>query len=377
MGLGEEKARRRERERREAFTRAFALVEEERLDGVFLPGDLFDDELVSTDTLRFVADTMASIAPKPVFIAPGNHDPYGGASPYAVGDGSRAGNFEWPDNVVLFAHSEFRSVAWPGRPEILVTACGVAANLPSEDRRLSARIDRPDAELSILLFHGSRDDGGFLQKTKSTYPFSVDELRAQGFQWTALGHYHGYQVLPQADGTPLGAYSGCLLAGGLDETGAKGVLIVQLGDGPPQVEHVVLDPREIREAQADLTGAGYTEQARERVEEAVRVAGAREQDLVYLRLVGRRASGLELDFLEEFTPRYFHLRVDLSALRPDIDFSQYPSLDEARSAEERFVARLRKEAESEDLVAAERARRALLYGLDALRHARLDTRYES
>ncbi len=377
LGLGEEKSRIRERERRDAFARAFALVREEDLDGVLLPGDLFDDEAVATDTLRFVADTMASIAPKPVFLAPGNHDPYGGASSYAMADDGASREVQWPENVHIFAHAEFRSVAWPDRPEIQVTACGVAANLSSDDRRLKARVDRPESLLSILLFHGSRDDGGFLQKTKATYPFSVDELRDQSFSWSALGHYHGHQILQHADGSPLGAYSGCLIGGGLDETGSKGVLVVELGDGPPRVEYRELDRRQVRSMEVDLSGAGYAEQAQERVEEALRHSGAREDDLIYLHLTGRRTSGLELGFLSEIGQRFFHLRTDLSGLVPDLDLSEYPALESARSTEERFVARLREQAESPDPETAERARRALLYGFDALRRGRLDTRYES
>jgi len=138
-----------------------------------------------------------------------------------------------------------------------------------------------------------------------------------------------------------------------------------------------LDPRRVYAVQAELSGAGYAEQARQRIEEALRASGAREEDLVFLRLVGRRASGLDLDFLEELTPRYFHLRVDLSGIPPDLDLSRYPSFEDARTTEERFVARLRQLAESEEPEESELACRALLYGLDALRRARLDTRYES
>lgn len=377
LGLGREKARLRERERRAAFASAFMLVRDEDLDGVLLPGDLFDDEAVASDTLRFAADTMASIAPRPVFIAPGNHDPYGGASPYAEAAEGPSRELRWPDNVHIFAHSEFRSIAWPQRPGVTVTGCGVAANLPSEERRLRERIARPESELSILLFHGSRDDGVFLQRGKATYPFSVEELRSQGFDWTALGHYHGHQVLCHGDGSPLGAYSGCLFGGGLDESGAKGVLVVELGEGPARVEARELDPRRVVVARADLSGAGYAEQARERVETALRESGAREQDLVHLTLVGRRASGLELDFLEDLRAGHFHLRWDLSGLVPDLQLEDYPSLEAARGTEERFVARLRELASSDDRETAERANRALLYGIDALRRGRLDTRYES
>ena len=376
LALDEEKARQRERERREAFERAIALVRSEHLDGVLLPGDLFDDELVRSDTLRFVAETLGSIAPKPVFIAPGNHDPYGGASPYQGADAGQARDLKWPQNVHIFAHEEFRTIAWPGC-DVNVTACGVAANRSSKERRLAQRVDRPPAEISLLLFHGSRDDAAYLQASKATYPFSEDELRAQGFTWTALGHYHGHQLLHWEDGAFAGAYSGCLLGGGLDEGGEKGALIVTLGEGAPRAEFHRLDPRKVVQAEADLSGCGHAGAARERVETVLRENGAQSEDLVLLRLTGRRMTGLDLEFLEEFSARFFHFRCDLSRLAVDIDLDRYPSLEVAATTEERFVARLRERAESADEEEAATARRALLYGLDALRRGRLDTRYEA
>jgi len=376
LGLDEETARRREQERREAFARAIDLVRREDLDGVLLPGDLFDDELVRTDTLRFVAETLARVAPKPVFIAPGNHDPYSGASPYRAGRKAGSREFAWPDNVHIFAHEDFRTVDWPGQ-DVKVTACGVAANRPSEERRLRAPIERPPAAISILLFHGSRDDGAFLQAGKSTYPFSEEELRRQGFTWTALGHYHGHQVLHWADGAPAGAYSGCLIGGGLDETGPKGALIVELGEGAPRVRFVPLDRRKVVAVEADLSGCGHAEAARARIEGALADAGAVDDDLVALKLSGRRMAGLDLDFLPEYRGRFFHFHCDLSRLTVDIDLDRYPKLEEARTTEERLVARLRERIEGGDAAEADTARRALLYALDALRRGRLDTRYEA
>lgn len=391
LGLGESVARRRETEKREAFARALALVAEQALDGVLLPGDLFDDEAVTTDTLYFVLETLGTIAPRPVFLAPGNHDPYGGASPYNPLARGAARGLNWPDNVVLFAHREFRTVGWPGRPDVTVTGCGVAANDASPERRLAqwiargrsapaadapAQLAAPEAELPLLLFHGSRDDGGWLQAHKSTYPFTRDELLAQRFAWAALGHYHGFQEVHDDAGHPVAAYAGCLVASGLDETGEKGCCIVTVGDGPARVERVVLDPRQVRRAVCDLTGSRHAQDARERVERVLREAGASRQDLVHLTLTGRRASGLDLWFVSELTREYFHMNVDLSALLPEVDLDAYPDLAEASTTEQRFVAHLRPLLAGEDAAQARIARRALLYGLDVLARGRLDTRYE-
>ena len=105
-------AQQRRQEKRDAFARAFDLVESEDLAGVLIPGDLFDDESIDTDTLRFVLHHFARVAPRPVFVAPGNHDAYGGASPYERSAGPNSRGLTWPENVVLFAHEDFRSYRW-------------------------------------------------------------------------------------------------------------------------------------------------------------------------------------------------------------------------------------------------------------------------
>jgi hypothetical protein len=373
LGLSENAIRQREEERRQGFARALAFVAERNLDGVLIPGDLFDDESVDTDALRFVLHQLESLAPKPVFIAPGNHDPFGGPSPYSPESRQAARGIEWPQNVVIFAHEPFRTVEWPDRPGVAVTGCGVVANQPSETRRLKARIARDEADVSILLFHGSRDDAGLRQAHKATYPFSRDELLAQAFDWVALGHYHARQLVYDDDYRVRGAYSGCLLAGGLDERDEYGALIVTLAPEATEVEPVRIDPRRIHRLPCDLTGSRFSEDARSRVDTVLQAGGAEPEDMILLELVGRRAAGLDLSFLENVASEYFHLRVDASGLAADVELDEYPELEEAATTEQRFVARLREHLEGAD---AATARRALLYGLDALERGRIDTRYE-
>lgn len=358
-------------ERRDCFRRAIDLVAARDLDGVIIPGDLFDHEAVDSDTLRFVIHTLGSVAPKPVFIAPGNHDPWAGASAYAREDAGNVRGLTWPDNVHIFAHDDFRTLRWSGRDDVSVTGSGVAFDRPSEERRLGPPVPAEKAPLSLLLFHGSRDDSGFLEASKSTYPFSSSELLAQDFTWTALGHYHAHQIIQDSGGRPRAAYSGCLTAGGLDETGAKGVLVVELHQERTSVEFLRLDPRNVHDVVCDLTGAGFAEVARERLERALAEIPA--DDLARVRLVGRRASRLDLRWLDRFARDRFHLAVDSSGLRPDLDLDNWPEESAARTIEERFVARLKALGESGD---AGLARRAMLYGLDALQQSRIDLRYE-
>jgi DNA repair exonuclease SbcCD nuclease subunit len=248
----------------------------------------------------------------------------------------------------------------------------VAADVPSQQRRLAERIARVEGGRHLLLFHGSRDDGSWLEADKSTYPFSSDELVAQGFDWVALGHYHAHEIIRDATGRARGAYAGCLSSGGLDESGEKGAIVVSLSDGGAEVEFVGLDTRRTHRVECDLSASEFSDDARARIEAALARAGVGAKDMIHLTLIGRRSRGLDLGFLDQLVGRYFHLTINHSRLLPDVDLTQFPELSEATTVEERFVARLREAVEGGDAG----ARRALMYGLDALQQGRLDARYE-
>ena len=54
--------------------RAMDLAKEREVEAVLIPGDLWDDESVSRESVHRLVEAFASIYPIPVFIAPGNHD---------------------------------------------------------------------------------------------------------------------------------------------------------------------------------------------------------------------------------------------------------------------------------------------------------------
>ena len=69
-------------------------------DALLIAGDLFEHTRVSRDTLSFIVAEFQAIHHVPVFIAPGNHDPYQSDSPYAMES--------WPDNVHIFTEPAWR-----------------------------------------------------------------------------------------------------------------------------------------------------------------------------------------------------------------------------------------------------------------------------
>ncbi len=64
-------------------------------DGVLIAGNLFDVNRVERDTVSFLREAFAAIAPIPIFISPGSSDPCVLASPYLTE--------LWPENVHIFS----------------------------------------------------------------------------------------------------------------------------------------------------------------------------------------------------------------------------------------------------------------------------------
>ena len=263
-----------------AFARACTLAVDRKADIVLIPGDVFDYEEVDHDIAAFVIQTLQSIAPIPVFIAPGNHDSLRPRSPYS--------DENWPSNVHIFTSPEFETVT--------LNALGCSdhrhrARAPGDHGSCCCQTGskRPLAPIRLLLFHGSRD--GFPSEKETVIPFSDAELLAQGFTYAAIGHYHSFGPINDARSCVRAAYSGCPQGRGLDETGEKCVLVGEIDpEGRVQLEAVEVAERRIVRVDVDVTGL------RDQAEIFARVDGslsglAREQDVVYVFLKRHAATG--------------------------------------------------------------------------------------
>jgi DNA repair protein SbcD/Mre11 len=374
----ERRAERRSDQRR-ALERAVREAMERGAHAILVPGDLFDQEGVDAEMLAFALHAFDLAGCPPVFIAPGNHDPY---SPTSVTWNRRlleARGLAWPAHVHVFDTPHWSSVALQTAPGVRVWGRCFTANVESTDRPLApeafGEVDSAGASgFDVALFHGSRE-GVCPPGQAVTAPFSDDEVTAAPFAYMAAGHYHVPSRIEATDGVSAAtgvrlAYAGSVTALDLTEVGAHGgrEVRIEYGSRKPsvEVEAVELDRRRVYHLAADVTGCASAEQVDRRVLKALDDSGATEMDIAFVRLSGRLVKGVRYAGPgADLKARAFHVRTDLRGVRPDHDLEGYRAGSGA-TTEEGFARALieRLDAATDD---EERALvlRALYYGLDA------------
>ena len=85
-------------------------------------------------------------------------------------------------------------------------------------------------------------------------PIAPEEMAGSGLHYLALGHIHQYSGLQKA-GDTYWAYPGCPQGRGFDETGEKGVLLVDVDADSVSARFVPLARRRYEILSVDLTGA--------------------------------------------------------------------------------------------------------------------------
>lgn len=333
-------------------------------DALLVPGDLWDAENVPAATIHRLLEAFASFAPRPVFVAPGNHDFAGAGGYYDPALLAALGMRPWPENVVVFRSPVWTAVPFPGRDDVTVVGRAFLSPAAVVERPLAPPPPRPPTPHALLLLHGSLESYAGPDSprgTKRTAPFSARELADARFSWAALGHHHHAHVVTDDQGRPRGAYAGCPTGRGLDEAGPRVFLKVTLpADAAPFLEWIPADTRVVRSVVVDVSELEAGPLAG-RVEIALVEAGAQAPDLVCVTLTGTQAYGARpADVLRPLAARVTHLTVR--------DHTEPPAPESGpRSAEGRFASDLlaHRAAAADD---AERrvADLALRLGRDAL-----------
>ncbi len=203
------------RVREERFKAAARLVEQARLadaEFIVIAGDTFEHNAVDRVLVQRTADILAGFG-RPVFIIPGNHDPYTPGSAW-----------EHP--------------AWKGTPNVRVLLS--AAPVPIEGGEIlpcplyEARSRRdptawiPPARPGVIrigLAHGTVD--GILPE-ESEYPIPRDAAQRRGLDYLALGHWHSETRFAVDDGSVRMAYSGTHETAKFGERDSGNALLVEI-----------------------------------------------------------------------------------------------------------------------------------------------------
>jgi exonuclease SbcD len=347
--------------------RAVRAAREAGADALLLPGDLWDAESAPPSSIHRLLEALASFAPRPVFVAPGNHDFAGRGGYYDPSVLSALGMRAWPENVVVFREPAWTVAPVPGRPDAAVVGRAFLSAAAVADRPLAPLPPRPEVPHALLLLHGSLESypgADAPRGAKATAPFSRRELLNAGFSWAALGHHHHRHVVTDDAGAPRAAYAGCPTGRGLDETGPRVFLKVTVRDGEPStVESVPADARTVHDVEVDATDLDAAALLA-RADAVLAREAVAEPDLVRVTLRGAQPFGAQpAAALEPLAARVTHLVVrDLtSPPAPADDGSGMPT------AEGRFLAELKGRLDDAPDEAARRvAALALRLGRDAL-----------
>ncbi len=234
-GLEETVARRIRTATREAFAALVDRSLEERAAFLILAGDVFDDSDRDMRTAIFFADRMRRLASAGirVFLLHGNHDAGSGITRH----------LPLPDNVRVFPADRAATF----RIEELAVALH-GRSYPKREVREDLAAGYPDPVgdfFNIGVLHTALDG----REGHANYaPCSLEGLRAKGYDYWALGHVHGHEIVRH---DPPIVFPGKLQGRHIRETGPGGAVLTEVADGTAR-ELVFLDLDVVRWSRIEL-----------------------------------------------------------------------------------------------------------------------------
>lgn len=180
-GLTREQAMQRRTDLLAAFRRVVELARERQADALLIAGDLFEEEYLSVNTLRRAFGSIAELMPIPVIVAPGNHDPFHSASPWATE--------ELPSNLHLFRSEKIEAMQFPDL-NLAVWGTAFTRHHHTDRRWRGFKVAGNGSEgINIICSHGALFKGETGQAEKYL-PIAEEDLLGSGAGYIALGHYH-------------------------------------------------------------------------------------------------------------------------------------------------------------------------------------------
>lgn len=275
VGMDVDAARVRRAGLRGAFDRCLDLAQSHDVDLVTIGGDLWEDEHVTPDTIRWVGDRLER-AGRPVVIVAGNHDRLSPGGPF-----DRA---PFSANVTLLQAAEALDRVDVGTTTVWGTSWRRGIALTA--RALEGFHVPADGRRHVLLLHGTC--GAPFDGTPHC-PFTGDAVRRAGFDVCLAGHLHAGGV---RDG--LVVYPGSPEPLSWSENGQHAAAIVELPlAGDPVIDLVDVNAARYVVLRLDLTGATSSADVERSALDAVRELGDPAGFHVRLELEGRVEPGCE------------------------------------------------------------------------------------
>lgn len=224
----EEWAAQRNQDLWQTFEAVLSLCRSEKVEFLFLTGNLFEQEYVHKETVERVARSLAKLKGTKIFIVPGERDPFVMTSAYRLA--------VWPSNVHIFS-SGISSVKIPSQ-NVTVYGAGWTA-YHQEGSFLDGFQSTRDGTIPIMLLHAEVDS---VKKTEGFISILPEHIASSGLAYLALGHQQGWSGIQKA-GETTWADSGFLEARSFSESGPHGVIMGEIEQDSSQFEFRELGQR--------------------------------------------------------------------------------------------------------------------------------------
>lgn len=314
-GLSSAKAALRREELRQTFLRILNICQEKNVDFLLLSGDLFDSTLVTAETISFIQQALASCSNLPVFIAPGNHDPYM--------PGTRYDSTSWPSNVTIFKQQEIQKYTLTTKAGANVNVFGAAFTTPYLEKNLleSFSVAAQDQNsFNVMALHGDIVSAG---QASVYHPITVQSIANSRLDYLALGHKHG-ATTPERQGQTYFSYSGTPEGRGFDELGDKGIWHVTLTkdtgntEATLQADWISCCSRKYENIAVDVTGCASHHEILQHIENTASNC----ENLYKITLTGVLKDGFlpDLNLLQTKLAHYFLVKLQ-DTTHTDVDLA--------------------------------------------------------
>ena len=200
----------------DAFDRIIQLCIDHHVDFLLVAGDVFDGEDRSLRAqIRFREGLIRlSEAGIPAIVVCGNHDPLC----------SWSSSLAWPPGVRLVGE-RLETLPIERDNTLLARIQGISYPKREEKRNLAHAFRRQDSAFHIGLLHANLgSDTGH----EPYAPCSLEDLKAAGMDYWAMGHVHARKVL--SEDPPVVVYPGNIQGRHIREAGEKGCYLVRVSE---------------------------------------------------------------------------------------------------------------------------------------------------
>lgn len=233
-------------EQRKVFKKVIEYSKQNKIDYLFISGDLYENEYVKLSTIEYINNLFKEIPQTKIFISPGNHDPYIKNSYY--------NQYSWNENVKIF-QSEIEKVEdgdihiyGYGFNNFYCTNCGIE-KLEIDDLN----------KINVCIIHGTLDGASIEEKQYNSMAKRI--LQEKQFDYVALGHIH------KPDYSSNIAYPGSTVSLGFDELGEHGMIVGNLEKGKLELNFMPLDEEKFKEIELKVTDIFSIDELIEKINE--------------------------------------------------------------------------------------------------------------